>query len=455
MRLEGDSRASVTQQTSRAPRILLIEDERSLSSMLIRMLSRAGLSVEPAFSLQQARQLLRLHEYKLIVLDLSLPDAQDTLALETIKREHPSCPVIIMSGRNEAEIAVRALRRGAINYLVKPVAKPELLLAIEEGLAAVAWAEESDEHHMIGRSRVWLDVRDQIAAAGLATRTTVLLSGEPGVGKELCARAIHEASWSGASRPLVIANVACFSESLVESELFGHQAGAFTGAISTKRGLFELADHGTLFLDEIGELPQSMQAKLLRVLEGHGFRRVGGEVEISPQFRLITATNRNLEEMVARGEFRADLYHRLKVFEIKIPPLRERGKDIERLARHFISTLSESFGWSEPPASREFIDVLLGYAWPGNVRELRNVIERSLIIGRGRSLTADLLPPEVLTGALRVDVEIGREESIMSLDDAVRMHIEMVLERCGGNISEAARRLGITRQTLRRRLGGP
>ncbi len=293
-------------------RILLVEDEEDFAHAIRIMLNRVGYSLEWASTMAQASTMLDERIWDLVLLDLTLPDAQGSETITRVQQHQPECPVVVLTGHNDAEFAVQSLRRGAANYLTK--------LNMGNGPMRV-----------LGESVAWRESLEMMHAAAAAPRTTVLLTGEPGVGKEVGARLIHESS-EERERPFVAVNVACLPDTLVESELFGHEPGAFTGARGAKRGLFEMADGGTLFLDEIGELPMPLQAKLLRVLEGHPFSRLGGEREIAPSFRLVSATNRSLLELVNRGDFRADLYHRLRVLEIKLPPLRQRGPDKEKLA---------------------------------------------------------------------------------------------------------------------------
>ncbi|MFO0586614.1 MAG: sigma-54 dependent transcriptional regulator [Polyangiaceae bacterium] len=328
---------------------------------------------------------------------------------------------------------------------------------------------------MIGQSAPWRAALADLRAAAVSPRTPVLLTGESGTGKELAAEQVH--AWSvRAHRPFVSVNAACLSPALLESELFGHEAGAFTGATSRKAGLFELASGGTLFLDEVGELPLHLQPKLLRVLEGHPFRRVGGERPITADVRLVSATNCRMEEAVSSGRFRLDLYHRLRVVEVVLPPLRERDADAELLAIHFLSRLGAELGRPSLDVTPEAFAAIRAYLWPGNVRELKNAIERAIVLNRtGRIVPGDL-PPEVLAGRgsgppqrgsgppqrgsgppqptrespysnLRPAARGGRE-----LGDVVRQHVIEAYRASDGNLARAARSLGIGRATLRRRL---
>ena len=318
----------------------------------------------------------------------------------------------------------------------------------------------------IGESPAWLAAMEDLRAAALAPRTPVLVTGESGSGKELAASQIH--AWSPrASRPFVSVNAACFSPSLLESELFGHEAGAFTGATSRKAGLFELASGGTLFLDEIGEPPLELQPKLLRVLEGHPFRRVGGERAITADVRVVSATNSQMQQAVERGRFRLDLYHRLRVVEVTLPPLRDRGDDADLLAIHFVSTLALDLGKPALGIAPEALAAIRAHTWPGNVRELRNAIEHAVVLCKGDRIALHDLPRDVVRAAAAVCPPPSSRErptlrsapqtprsslSRRGLDDVVRQHVLEVFRECEGNLAKAARALGIGRATLRRRL---
>jgi DNA-binding NtrC family response regulator len=308
----------------------------------------------------------------------------------------------------------------------------------------------------LGESSLWRKAMSALHAAARVPRTSVLVTGESGTGKEVAARLLH--TWSDrAEGPFVPVNAACFSPSLLESELFGHEAGAFTGARTAKRGLFELASGGTLFLDEVGELPMELQPKLLRVLEGHPFRRVGGEREIRVDVRLVSATNRDLEVAIEAGQFRRDLYHRLRVVDIVLPPLRARGDDIALLATHVISRLSAELGKHRVSLSLEALEALEAYGWPGNVRELRNVIERGIVLCHDGEIRPRDLPPEVshrIPGAsLKVPPPSLRvEDPEVSLDAVIREHVLRTFHTRQQNLTQTARVLGISRVALRRRL---
>ncbi len=460
-------------------RLLLVEDDPDFRLGLTRLLAREGFDVRSVATLADARTALSRMSFDATLLDLTLPDASGVTAIRSVLDRQPECALVVLTGSNDAELAVRALQLGARDYLTKPVRAQTLLASIRPAVArrrAMGQALDelaggsAGEVRVLGDSPAWRAALEMVAAAAAVPRTTVLLTGEPGVGKELAARLVHRGSANPAG-PFVAINVACLPGSLVESELFGHEAGAFTGAQRVKRGVFEQAAGGTLFLDEIGELPLELQSKLLRVLEGQPFRRLGGEREVEPRCRVVSATNQALPKLVAEGRFRSDLYHRLRVLEIPLPPLRERGDDVARLAVHFLARLGAEMGWPQASIGAEAMACLEDYRWPGNVRELRNVIERALVLSRGSVIGPYHLPNELRQGglaeplahdlrsdapapgpALRPDSIAAEDTEPVLLEEVVRRHVDRVLQSCGGNVSEAARRLGISRQTLRRKL---
>jgi DNA-binding NtrC family response regulator len=465
------------------PRVLAVDDDEAFVFGLQRLLRRDGLDVTWAKSGQEALDLGAQVAWEAVLLDLGLPDLPGLEVLRALVAENRGCPIIVLSGRDEAGAAVEALRLGAVHYLTKPTAYESLLPAIEDArerqglrsrIERARGEPPASRAQAIGESPAWLRALDDLRAAAAAPRTPVLLTGESGTGKEVAASQLH--AWSPrADRPFVSVNAACLSPALLESELFGHEAGSFTGARGTKRGLFELADGGTLFLDEIGELPLDLQPKLLRVLEGHPFRRVGGEQARRADVRVVSATNRSLEAAVAAGRFRLDLYHRLRVIEVALPPLRERGSDAELLAIHFVSILAAELGKPDVELAPETLRAVRAHSWPGNVRELRNAIERGIVLSKSGSLLPRDLPPEVACSAckgcdvwpsLPGDVQRARaaygdlsppkaarpENTTRILGDVIRDHVLAVFSGSGGNLAKAARELGIGRSTLRRHL---
>ncbi|MBL8377890.1 MAG: sigma-54-dependent Fis family transcriptional regulator [Burkholderiales bacterium] len=442
-----------------APRLLLVEDDEDLRFALCRLLGKHRYDVETVGTGATALAAVRARSFDVVLLDLGLPDRPGVEVLAEIVALDAALPVVVLTGRDEAASAVRALRAGAFQYLTKPTASEEILLAVEQArersrLARRVEAEErAGLDAGVGESWAFRRALAEVRAAAAAPRTPVLVRGESGTGKERCSRLIHAYS-ERARGPFVTVNAACFSPSLLESELFGHEAGAFTGARGTKRGVFELAAGGTLFLDEVGELPLDLQPKLLRVLEGHPFRRLGGEREIRADVRLVSATHRALDAEVEAGRFRLDLYHRLRVVEIALPPLRERAEDIALLTQHFVARIAAELGRPPLGVTPAALAALRAYAWPGNVRELRNVIERAIVLRTGGDLDLRDLPREVMAAAPgpQPDPMGADAPPMLSLEAAIQRHVIRAFQRCGNNLSLTARVLGISRMTLRKRL---
>ncbi|MBX7115449.1 MAG: sigma-54 dependent transcriptional regulator [Myxococcaceae bacterium] len=444
------------------PRILLVDDDRMYTTALSRLLKPAGHQIAVANAAADAIAVASTGTFDVAFLDLKLPDADGLATLDQLTAVDPLLPVICLTGSDSSTTIVQAMRKGAVDYLTKPVDGKTLANAIASA-SLRAWErragiEGSSKAGLpIGSSPVWNRVMGFVHAAAAAPKTTVLLTGDPGVGKEVVADLLHRLS-KRSSGPLVSANAACFSASLMESELFGHEAGAFTGAVRKRKGLFEQADGGVLFLDEIAELPLDLQSKLLRVLEGHPFRRVGGEAPVHVDVRLVAATNRDLQSMVKAGLFRTDLYERLRVFEIRLPPLRERKEDIPHLAYYFLTKIGPELGIPNPTASPEAIEVLSQHDWPGNVRELRNVVERALVLAGKETITQRHLPRELWdtvvnsTDSTPVVINTHPEDRDVTLEHITKRHIVAIFNECDGNLTRAANRLGMSRLTLRRRL---
>ncbi len=427
--------------------VLLVEDDDDVAFALGRLLARMGHDTRRARSIADARIML-VNAFDLALVDLSLPDGDAVPWLGELARV---LPFVVLSGRDEARAAVAALRAGAVDYLVKPFSEDALLIALTRVLERDAMRKQLEAlrrdsgelENAVGTSRVFRGVLEAASRAAQASRTPVFIQGESGTGKEVVARLLHRAS-PRRDKPFVAVNAACFNEQLIESELFGHEAGAFTDARSARKGVFELAHGGTLFLDEIGELPLSLQARLLRVLEGQTFRRVGGEKEITTDVRLISATNRTLEDAVQGGRFRADLFHRVRVYTIDLPPLRDRPEDVRVLAEHFVRRFSQEMGIRDAHLAEGAVAALESHQWPGNVRELRNVIERSLVNARGGDIEASHL-------GLAAPGSPFREGGVL-LSDIVQRHVLDVYRDNSQNISATARALGITRNVLKRKL---
>ena len=427
--------------------VLVVDDEPGMLSFLQRALGQRCGSVDTAGSVEQATPLLRRRHYDLIVLDIALPGRSGIDWLRELRDEGYAGDVILMTAYADLDTAIDALRAGAADFLLKPFSLAQMLNAMQRCVERSRLVRENfvlrrelgatEIEGMVGESELMRAVCDRLKRIA-PTPATVLLSGESGTGKEVAARALHRMS-PRAGGPFVPLNCAAIAPDLIESELFGHVRGAFTGAHQSREGLFYYARGGTLFLDEITELPMPAQAKLLRVLEERRIRPVGSEQEIPVDVRVIAATNRDLPDEVETRRFRQDLYYRLQVVEVTLPPLRERPEDLTPLLRHFIGQLAPFLGVPLLAPDARTLARMAAYDWPGNVRELRNFVERSLILG-----WFDLGPEPPAAGA-----EIGSTEE--SLEAVEKRHILAVLAACVGNKSEAARRLGVSRKTLDRK----
>jgi two-component system response regulator PilR (NtrC family) len=447
--------------------ILIVDDERSLREFLAIFLRRGGHRVEAAADGEAARKAMAAREFDVVITDLKMPDASGLDVLAESKRIHPDTQVIVVTAFATAETAIAAMKAGAYDYLTKPFKVDEVGLVVERALERRVLQHQNvvlrDEikgryklDRLIGKSpamhRVFEVVR-KIASA----RTSVLLIGESGTGKELAARALHELS--GRSEHAFIAvNCGAIPETLLESEFFGHVKGSFTGASTDRTGLFEAAHGGTIFLDEIGELPAPMQVKLLRVLQERRVKRVGGVQEKEVDVRVVAATNRDLETEVEKGTFRQDLFYRLNVIQLRLPPLRERREDIPILVDHFVRKLAAEHGRQITGVDPEAMSALMSYSFPGNVRELENLIERAVTLAPGDRISLDTLPnlsPTSAAGArLGPAAELPEEGLDLEkvVDDFERGILIKALERTRGNRTEAARLLGVTFRSLRYRL---
>jgi DNA-binding NtrC family response regulator len=440
-------------------KILLVEDNLSLGAMLAMELKRRGHVVETASSGAAALKKIAASEYDAVVTDLKLGDLDGLEVLKRAKARDPRVEVLVMTGHGSIDTAVAAMKAGAYDYLTKPVEAEELLLVLDKAMERRRLVHEVERLREEVRGKYSFDgivysgpqmnkVLELVSKVA-ATEATVLILGESGTGKELIARALHEKS-QRRNGAFVAINCGALPEGLLESELFGHVRGAFTGAERNKRGLFEEASGGTLFLDEISETTPALQVKLLRALQEGEVRRVGDNHPVKVSGRLVAATNKDLLKLVAEGKFREDLYYRLKVFPIDLPPLRDRTEDILPLAEHFLRKSLKKIGGKATKFSPEAADALRRYRWPGNVRELEHVVERVMIMASGGSVTAADLPPEMLSGGpAPAASKTGAAET---LDSAEKRHVQQVLESCGGNQAEAAKRLGVARNTLWRKL---
>jgi two-component system response regulator AtoC len=444
-------------------RVVICDDEMLIRVWLAERLSEAGLVTEDVADGECLLDALGREPADLVLLDLRLPGASGLELLPRIKALDATLPVIMMTAYGEVETAVAAVRAGAHHFLEKPINPPELLLMIEQALEARELRSEIERFRdgfrwqfadvsLVGRSPAMRKIAELITRLGAKGSTmNVLLRGESGTGKDVVARAIH-AQGPRHTQPFVSVNCTSLPEQLVESELFGHEPGAYTDAREVKRGLFEIAHHGTVFLDEIGDVPKAMQAKLLHFLETYEFRRVGGLRNIEVDVHVITATNRDLEAAVSDGNFREDLFYRLNVVPIVIPPLRERPEDIGPLAMHFVELLCLDLSQPVRQVTKEALRTLEAYSWPGNARELRNVIERVLLLEDSDAIQAEHLPAEIRGNGARNPKSMILPANGLELEELERDLICQALARAEGNKTGAARLLGLSRDTLRYRL---
>ena len=429
--------------------LLLVDDEPGMLSFLQRALSSRCSLVDCAKSVEAARPLFNRKRYDLIVLDIAMPGQSGIDWLHELRQDNYAGDVILMTAYADLDTAIEALRAGAADFLLKPFSLAVVLNAIQRCFERSQLARENfvlrreistrdaDIEGVVGQSALMLKLCERIKRIA-PTPATILLTGESGTGKEVAARALHRMS-PRSNGPFVPVNCAAISAELIESELFGHVKGAYTGAQQSREGLFYYASGGTLFLDEISELPAAAQAKLLRALEERRIRPVGSAQEVAVDVRVIAASNRDLKHEVANQRFRQDLYYRLQVLEVTMPPLRERPEDIPLLVEHFMAQLTPNLGDAPLPLDARTIARMTDYDWPGNVRELRNLVERSLILG-WFDIGGD--------PAIRVENCASTEETLAAVE---KKHILAVLEACDGNKSEASRRLDISRKTMDRK----
>lgn len=441
--------------------VLIVDDEKNIREGLGRSLEMDGYNIELAEDGKVGWNLVNEREVDLVIADLRMPGLSGGELLKKISSAYPTIPVIILTGHGTIESAVEAMRNGAFDFVTKPVNLDRLSLLVKRALSNRELVlqhrtlqEEVDRlkrqrqtGSIIGKSpemQKILQMIEQVAA----TRASVLITGESGVGKELVADALHELS-NRKDQPYIKVHCAALAESLLESELFGHEKGAFTGAVSMKRGRFELAHTGTIFLDEIGEINQQVQVKILRVLQDKKFERVGGEKTQEVDVRIISATNRDLKKEIEEGNFREDLFYRLNVVNIHVPPLRERKEDIPLLISVFLKEFSEENQKDIEGINPKARLALYNYHWPGNIRELRNCIESAVVMSKGNIITYEDLPPTVASGSDSdyIKIDVGS-----SLDDAEREIIRATLLHENGNKSKTAEVLGIGRKTLHRKI---
>ncbi len=450
--------------------VLIVDDEPNLRKILSAQLSRDGYDVLTAEDGEQGLQILREHHIDLVVTDLKMPKVDGMTLLREALREDPELPIVMITAHGTVDTAVEALKIGAFDYLTKPFDKDEVRAIVAKALKTrlLAGAEASPasqavpgaRFNIIGNSAGLTDlyaVLERVAD----TPTTVLITGESGTGKELVARALHDHSIRK-DKPFIKVNCAAIPKELIESELFGYERGAFTGAVSSKPGRFELANQGTLFLDEIGEIPVEMQVKLLRALQESEFERVGGIKTIRVDVRLVAATNRDLKKLIAAGGFREDLFYRLNVVPIRLPALRERATDVPLLVEHFLTKFNERLKKHVAGTEPEAMEFLCAYPWPGNIRELENVIERAVLFCDTQKLRSEDLPPE-LRGSSHLSSPPLNEADLhaaLSNEGGLKEHVKVAMNRLerelvgraltqtGGNVTHAARLLKISRKGL-------
>jgi nitrogen regulation protein NR(I) len=462
------------------PKILVVDDERNVLRAFEEILTARGHEVIGLRGAEEAMQRLKDADLELVILDICLPGMNGLEALAKIRELQPTLPVIVMTGQGTTDTAIEATKRGAFDYLLKPFEPAEMLRTIVKALEAARLMKgrltlnpetaQPPADAIVGRSPAMQQVYKAIGRVA-PTDATVLIRGESGTGKELVARAVYQHS-QRSQMPLVVVNCAAIPETLLESELFGYEPGAFTGAMKRRIGKFEQADGGTLFLDEIGDIPLMVQAKILRVLQDRTFQRLGGNETLHSDVRVLCATNRDLERVIADGAFREDLYHRINVVSLQLSPLRERRDDIPLLVDYFLSRFARAAGIERPPLAQNALDVLVNYRWPGNVRELEHLIQRMMIFAGGYTIQAHDLPGTMRTDpqATAAEANPSSEEQWLNLiraflasyrgghaceellETVERLLFVEALRRTQGNQTHAARLLGISRPTLHARM---
>ena len=449
------------------PSVLIIDDDVTIREMLVPHLEQHGCHVEAAADAAEGLERLAAGGTDLVLLDYRLPDADGLELLEQIRDQRPDVSTIMMTGFTDVAVAIEAMRLKAFDYISKPFTPEEMIAVVDKALEAkrlrsdvrrlqATQLQQFGFDRIIAHSGQMLQIIHLLQHLAESETRTILLQGESGTGKDLAAKAIHFNS-ARAERPFMNITCTALPESLLESELFGHERGAFTDAYQRKQGLFELADGGTIYLDEIGDMPPALQAKLLRFIEEKVFRRVGGTEDIRVDVRIIAATHRDLRALVEQGHFRQDLFYRLNIFPVTLPPLRDRPEDIPPLAEHFIRQYNREFHKNVTGVESAAMAVMQAYHWPGNVRELRNLIERAVLLARGGRLTLADLPMEPKRPAAPAasdeassTVRLGPEG--LDINEVERTLIRQALEKTGGNKTRAAKLLRMTRDQLRYRM---
>ncbi len=435
-------------------KVLIVDDEKTFREVLERELTLCGFDTTSTSDSMDAIERISESNFDVVLLDIKMPGIDGIECLKRIKELRPITEVIMLTGYGSIENAIASMKLGAYDFLTKPCKLDELEAVIrkagekrnliQENIAIKRRLMKQDEGKIIGETHAIKKILELVEKIS-SSSSTVLIYGESGTGKELIAKKIHELS-DRREKPFIVVDCASLHENLLTSELFGHEKGSFTGAFQQKYGLFEIADKGTIFLDEIGEITLPLQAKLLRVLETGTFRRLGGTKDIRVDVRIIAATNRNLKKMVDEGQFRLDLFYRLNVVTIEIPPLRERKEDIPLLVKYFLKEKSPSR--SKKRVSSEAMELLMEYQWPGNIRELENIIERACIL----SGNADVITPEFLPFEIREKDRLISKQKDLRLRELERKHIIEVLRLCNGNRKKAAQLLGISERSIYRKL---
>ncbi len=439
--------------------ILIIDDEEKLRTLLAKIISLEGFEVVQASDCKSGLKKLEQHPPDVVICDVKLPDGSGVELSKTIKEKYPTVEIILLTAYGNIPDGVQAIKNGAFDYITKGDDNNKIIPLLYSAMAKVALAKRvkqlekqlGNKHSfdsIIGRSKIIkaaIDAAKKVAV----TDATVLLTGETGTGKEVFAQAIHNASLRS-KQNFIAVNCSAFSKDLLENELFGHKAGAFTGAIKETKGIFEEANNGTVFLDEIGEMPLELQSRLLRVLENGELMKVGESKTTRVNIRIITATNRNLHTEVEAGHFREDLYYRISVFHIALPSLRERVNDIEELANHFLKLFADKTNRKELALTKTYLEALTHHNWHGNIRELKNVIERSVILTEGKQLDTATLPGEF--HQMDAGVQTSKQLSAFNLESVEKLHIQRILNHTGGNKTEAAKLLNIGLTTLYRKI---